>query len=145
MLKNPAFWNLWVGLMLRGVSFPDEIEQGLKWVGWSVIGLSLVTMGMRLSQLSSLQHLQTASVSLFIKMLVVPLTLGLGLAALGLRGGPLLVLVLQMATPPAFATLILAETFDLDRELTVTALAIGSVGLLFSLPIWLFLFGQSVA
>ncbi|MGF1491096.1 MAG: AEC family transporter [Microcoleaceae cyanobacterium] len=142
MLKNPAFWSLWLGLGLRQVVLPDGVEQGLQWVGWTVIGFSLVTLGMRLSQLSSLHHLSSAGVSLLIKMLVVPLALGAGLALLGLRGEPLLVLVLQMAVPPAFATLVLAETFDLDRELTVTTLAMGSIGLLLTLPIWLFLFGN---
>ncbi|MGL5083098.1 MAG: AEC family transporter [Microcoleaceae cyanobacterium] len=140
-LRNPTFWSLWFGLSLRSVSFPNGVEQGLDLVGWSVIGLSLVLMGMRLSQLSSLRYLKPAAVSILIKMLIVPLVLGTGLALMGLRGEPLLVLVLQMATPPAFATLVLAETFNLDREFTVTALALGSVGLLLTLPVWLFLFG----
>jgi hypothetical protein len=45
-----------------------------------------------------------------------------------------------MAMPPAFATLVLAEVYDLDRNLSVTALAAGSTGLLLTLPIWLMLF-----
>lgn len=51
-----------------------------------------------------------------------------------------MVIVLQMAMPPAFATLVLAETFNLDRDLAVTALAVGSIVLLFTLPLWLWLF-----
>ncbi|NJN58970.1 MAG: AEC family transporter, partial [Leptolyngbyaceae cyanobacterium SL_5_9] len=42
--------------------------------------------------------------------------------------------------PPAFATLVIAEAYNLDRELTVTALAVGSLGLLLMLPMWLWLF-----
>jgi predicted permease len=45
-----------------------------------------------------------------------------------------------MAMPPAFATLIIAETFDLDHDLAVTALAMGSMVLLVTLPLWLWLF-----
>jgi predicted permease len=45
-----------------------------------------------------------------------------------------------MAMPPAFATLVLAEVYDLDRNFAVTALAVGSTGLLLTLPIWLLLF-----
>lgn len=73
-------------------------------------------------------------------MLIVPLTLGIGLSILGLKGAPILAIVLQMAMPPAFATLVLAETFNLDRDLAVTALAVGSMLLLVTLPIWLWLF-----
>ncbi|MER3588468.1 MAG: hypothetical protein C4322_10270, partial [Mastigocladus sp. ERB_26_1] len=58
----------------------------------------------------------------------------------GLTGAPAQVIVLQMAMPPAFATLVLAETFNLDRDLAVTALAVGSIILLVTLPLWLWLF-----
>jgi predicted permease len=95
---------------------------------------------MRLSQLESGSYLKQASVSLSIKMLLVPLVLGMGLFYLGITGPPQLVIVLQMAMPPAFATLVLAEVYDLDRNLSVTALAAGSTGLLLTLPIWLMLF-----
>jgi hypothetical protein len=95
---------------------------------------------MRLSQLESGSYLKQASVSLGIKMLLVPLVLGMGLFYLGITGPPQLVIVLQMAMPPAFATLVLAEVYDLDRNLSVTALAAGSTGLLLTLPIWLMLF-----
>jgi malate permease and related proteins len=66
--------------------------------------------------------------------------LDFSLPLLGITGNPLLVIVLQMAMPPAFATLVIAEAYDLDRELTVTTLAIGSVALLLLLPLWLWLF-----
>jgi predicted permease len=45
-----------------------------------------------------------------------------------------------MAMPPALATLVIAETFHLDRDLAVTALAMGIIVLLFTLPLWLWLF-----
>jgi predicted permease len=75
-------------------------------------------------------------------MLVVPAIIGTLLAGFGLRGMPQLVMVLQVAMPPAFANLVLAETYQLDRDLTVTALAVGSVGFLVTLPLWLLLFGR---
>jgi predicted permease len=45
-----------------------------------------------------------------------------------------------MAMPPAFATLVISEAYDLDRELAVTAIATGSLTLLLTLPLWLWLF-----
>jgi len=61
---------------------------------------------------------------------------------LGINGVTRLVLVLQTAMPPAFATLVIAEAYDLDRDLAVTALAVGTIGILFLLPVWIYLFGS---
>ena len=140
ILQNPALWSLGFGLCFRQIPLPEFAERGLQGFAWSAIALSLVLIGMRLSQLKSGRYLRQASVSLGIKMLLVPLVLGIGLFLLGLTGSPLLVIVLQMAMPPAFATLVLAEVYNLDRDLSVTALAVGSIGLLLTLPIWLLLF-----
>ena len=141
-LKNPALWSFALGLGLRQLPLPTLVEHSLQLSAWAVVFLSLVLIGMRLSQLSSWRNLKQASISLSIKMLVVPLILGVGLSFLGVTGSPLLVIVLQMAMPPAFATLVLAETYNLDRDLAVTTLAVGSIGLLVTLPIWLLLFGR---
>lgn len=140
ILQNPALWSLGLGLGFRQIPLPELAERSLQGFAWSAIALSLVLIGMRLSQLKSGGYLRQASMSLAIKMLLVPLILGIGLFLLGITGSPLLVIVLQMAMPPAFATLVLAEVYNLDRDLSVTTLAIGSIGLLLTLPIWLFLF-----
>ncbi len=141
LLKNPALWALGLGLWFRSVSLPSPVEQGLQTFAWTMISLSLVLIGMRLSQLRTWSNWQPAIAALVIKMLLVPLALGLILPFLGLSGAPRLVLILQMAISPAFGTLVLAETYDLDRDLAVTALAIGAGSLLLLLPLWLGLFG----
>lgn len=140
LLLNPALWSLGFGLWFRQVPLPEFTERGLERLAWSVIALSLILIGMRLSQLASWGRVRQAAVSLGIKMLLVPLVLGMVLLQLGITGSPQLVIVLQMAMPPAFATLVIAEVYNLDRELAVTALAFGSMGLLLTLPIWLLLF-----
>lgn len=141
VIQNPALWSLSLGFTARQIPLPDVVELVLQIIAWTVIGLSLILIGMRLSLLKSLQGLSQISVSLCIKMLLVPLILGIGLTMLGMTGSPRLVMVLQMSMPPAFATLILAEAYNLDRELAVTGIAIGCVGLFFTLPLWLWLFG----
>jgi hypothetical protein len=141
IVKNPVLWSFFVGLLVRDVPLPTSVETALQGFAWSVVALSLVLVGMRLGQLSSLKSIKPAVVSLGIKMVCVPLVVGLGLKAIGVTGPVHLAMLLQMAMPPAFATLVIAEAYQLDQELTVTALVVGSLGLLVMLPIWLWLFG----
>ncbi|MEQ9355414.1 MAG: AEC family transporter [Coleofasciculus chthonoplastes F3-SA18-01] len=141
LVINPALWSMGIGLELRQVPLPGWLEVGMEKFAWSAIALSLVLIGMRLSQLASWRKVKQAGVGLGIKMLLIPLVLGMALSQFGIVGKPQLAIVLQMAMPPAFATLVIAEVYELDRELTVTALAVGSIGLLLTLPIWLLLFG----
>jgi hypothetical protein len=140
ILINPALWSFGFGLLFRKVAIAPLAEFCLEKLAWTMVGLSLALIGMRLAQLRTWRSVKWASLSLGIKMLIVPLILGSILPVFGLTGAPALVIVLQMAMPPAFATLVIAETFDLDRDLTVTALAGGSMVLLVTLPIWLKLF-----
>lgn len=140
LLQNPALWSFGLGLVVRDVPLPNPVEVGLKGFAWFVIALALVLVGMRLSQLSSLRHVKPVLACVGIKMVLVPLVLGSILWAIGITGLIHRVLLLQMAMPPAFATLVIAETYELDQELSVTALVMGSLGLLFTLPLWLWLF-----
>ncbi len=141
LLTNPALWGFCVGLAVRNVAIPPVAEASLRGFAWSVVSLSLVLVGMRLSQLTSFNSIQPAVFSLSIKMLLVPLVIGSGLWCLGVRGLVHRAILLQMAMPPAFATLVISEAYDLDPELAVTAIAIGSLTLLLTLPFWLGLFG----
>ncbi len=141
MLKNPALWSFGIGLVCRDRPLPLLLETGLRSVAWVIVALSLVLIGMRLSQLSSLANLKLAALSIAIKMLLVPLLLGLGLWAVGITGSAYRAILLQMAMPPAFATLVIAEAYDLDQELTVTTLLLGCLALVLLLPLWLWLCG----
>ncbi len=140
LLTNPALWSLGFGLGFRQIPLPDIAEQSLQNSAWTIVAASLILIGMRLRQISSWRSLSRASVSLGIKMLLVPLILGSSLSLFGLKGAPQLVIVLQMAMPPAVITLVIAEVYNLDRDLAVTAIAVGAVGLLLTLPLWLWLF-----
>ncbi len=140
ILINPALWSFGFGLLFRQVKIPTVVEFFLEKLAWSTVALSLVLIGMRLSRLNSWNSLPQVGISLIIKMLLVPLILGSTLPLFGVTGSAAQVIVLQMAMPPAFATLVIAETFNLDRDLAVTALAAGGIVLLLTLPLWLWLF-----
>ncbi|MBD2197531.1 MULTISPECIES: AEC family transporter [Calothrix] len=140
ILINPALWSFAFGLLLRQVKIPHLVAFYMDKLAWIALTLSLVLIGMRLSQLKSWRSLPQVGISLAIKMILVPLILGSTLGWFGITGSAAKVIVLQMAMPPAFATLVLAETFNLDRDLAVTALAAGAFILLITLPFWLWLF-----
>ncbi len=137
LTRNPTLWAVPVGVLFRQVPLPEFGERLLQGWAWMAVTLSLLLIGMRLGQLSSWHNFGRSLPAVGIKMVLVPLVWGSILAGLGLHGAPLLVMQLQSAMPPAFGTLILAETYNLDRDLTASALAIGSIGLLLTLPFWL--------
>ncbi len=142
-IAKPIWWAFAFSLWFRQIPLPQPVEMTLIRVGWCIIGLSLILIGMRLSQLKAWNKWRSVSAGLIVKMLCVPLIFGVLLGLWGFSEGVQLVLVLQIAMPPAFATLVVAETYDLDREIAVSSIAIGSMSLLLTLPLWIFLFGSS--
>ncbi|OLP19047.1 transporter [Leptolyngbya sp. 'hensonii'] len=141
LLRNPALWSFGIGLWARNWNLPPLASQTLQGLAWVMVPLSLVLIGMRLAQVSSWKNFDRALISLAIKMLLVPGLIGIGLTLAGIPEIPKLIIVLQSGMPPAFATLILAEAYRLDLDLTVTALTVGSLGLVITLPLWLTLLG----
>lgn len=140
ILINPALWSFAFGLVFRELAIPDFLVLSLDILAMITISLSLVLIGMRLSQLNSWENLPLVTTSLTIKMLLIPLILGSALPIFGITGQAAKVIVLQMAMPPAFATLVISETFNLDPNLCVSTLILGSMLLLVTLPMWLWLF-----
>lgn len=138
--RNPMIWAFSLGLVLKQVGLPAWLTSCLYAVAWLVVGLSLLLMGLRIQQLTSPRHVPTAAVAIAIKMLLVPMLLGLGLTALGIDGAIRLTMIVQAGMPSAFANLILAEAYDLDRDLSVTCVGLSSLSLLITLPLWLWIF-----
>lgn len=140
IIRNPTLVAFAAALALRPVAFPGLVNQILYGFGWLMIFLSLVLMGLRLQQVSSWRTLKSATIVVGIKMVLTPLVVGLVLTGLGLQGPARLALVVQAGMPCAFATLILAEAYNLDRDLAVTSLGLSAAMLLLTLPIWLWSF-----
>ena len=142
ILRNPALWAFITGVLLRPIVLPPQVDEVLQNGAWVVITLFLIMIGLQLSKLTSLRNLQQGLTCLSIKMLFTPLVVGTGLMFFGLSGAPRLLMVLMMGMPPAFSTTLFAEAYSLDRDLAVTTVALGSVGILFTIPLWIILFGS---
>lgn len=140
VLSVPSLWAFIAGLLSRPVTLPLDLESNLKAAIWIVIPLAFLLTGMRLSQLQGFKSLQSALMPALLKVWVLPLIVGLITTLTGLTGEPRLVLVLMSGMPTAFATLILAEEYDLDRELASSSIALSTILLLPLIPLWLTLF-----
>ena len=136
LYKNPSLLAFGAGLALKLVELPETINTILSVIAWGSIMLALLTMGMRIQQLSGSGSFQLPLKAVLIKMVAVPLFIGALLTATGFAGPERLILVLQAGMPCAFATLVLAENFNLDRAFTVQTLIISNLILLLTLPIW---------
>ncbi len=142
VLTVPSLWAFILGFSTRHQPFPVITEQFLQASLWFVIPAAFLLMGMRLSQLQGIQSLKAALLPSCLKILLLPGLVGLSCCLLGLSGEPRLALVLMAGMPSAFAGLILAEEYELDRDLIASSIAVSTLGLLLTIPLWLVLFGE---
>lgn len=138
--RNPTFYAFFVGLYLKTLTIPDWLVSGLGAIAWSSIMIALIVMGMRIQQLSSKLNLKLAIQPVLIKTILVPLILAAALTGFGFEGPQRLVLILQSAMPCGFVSLVLAENYGLDLELTVASILLSCIVFAFMLPVWATLF-----
>lgn len=140
IIKNPTLYAFFVGLYLKPLELPDAVINILNAIGWGSIMVALLVMGMRAQQLRFKGELRLAIQPVIIKTILTPLLIGTGLTMLGLDGPQRLVLVLQAGMPCAFASLVLAENYDLDIKITVASIFMSFIVFAFMLPIWAWAF-----
>lgn len=139
--RVPSLWAFAVGWFSRYVELPTFIELGLQASLCLVIPGAFLLIGMQLGQIQGSKSLRLSLVPAALKMLVLPGLTGLGLTLLGLSGDARLALVLMSSMPTAFANLILAEEYNLDRQLAAGSVLLSTVALPVMIPLWLALFG----
>ncbi|MDG2989923.1 AEC family transporter [Candidatus Synechococcus calcipolaris G9] len=140
ILRNPTLWCLGLGLVLRQFSLPQWFLQGLVTLAWGLLILGLVYIGMCLGRSRQSRQWPQILPCLTIKMILVPLIIGMGLTLLGVDPEPRLGIVLQSGMPPAFMTLVLSEVYDLDRPFIASVILVSFGFLVVLLPVWVFLF-----
>lgn len=141
LLKNlltvPSLWAFAISYLTQSVPFPEWGETIVESSLLFVVPASFLLMGMRLIQLNGLQSLKAAAIPVLLKILVLPTIVGIGTTLIGLTGDARLSVVLMAGMPSAFASLILAEEYNLDRELASSSIAFSTIGILVVIPIWL--------
>ena len=141
VLTVPSLWAFVFGFYTRTVALPAPLESGLQQSIWVVIASALLLVGLRLGTLQGWHSLELGLIPTLLKVLIVPGLVGLGATCLGLTGEPRLLLVIMSGTPTGLSVLILAEVYDLDREMLISSIAMSFVGLLLVLPLWIAWFG----
>ena len=137
----PSLWAFAIGWYTRPIGLPDAIESGLDAGVWITIAFALSLVGLRLGKIEKWDSLKPAAIAAFLRVAIVPLAIGLGATAFGLKSDQRLILTLMSGTPTGLSVLILAEVYNLDRDLLISTIAFSFIGLIFMLPIWIVCFG----
>lgn len=141
----PSLWACALGFSTQAVPLPAIAETALQRSIWVVIPAAFLLIGLRLSQLRGLQSLKGAVLPTLLKVIILPALIGIGGLWLGISDDSLLTLVLMAGMPTAFAALILAEEYELDREMVTSSILLTTLVLLVMIPVWLFCFGDIAA
>jgi predicted permease len=140
LLSVPSFWAFLLGWLSRDVSFPLVIESSLQMGVQLVVPSAFLLIGMQLGTLQGIKGLQTAFIPAVLKILLLPGLVGLSLTLLGIVGDGRLALVLMSGMPTAFANVILAEEYNLDRQIAASSILLSTITLPLIIPLWLALF-----
>jgi len=140
VISVPSLWAFAIGWYTRPIELPPSIESALDTGIWITIAFALSLVGLRLGKIEKWESLKPAAIAAGLRVGLVPLAIGLGATAFGLRDDPRLILTLMSGTPTGLSVLILAEVYNLDRDLLISTIALSFVGLIFTLPIWIICF-----
>lgn len=149
ILLTPAIWAFVAGAVWK-YSHWDQgwgaiLNANLQTVADWIPPIAFVLVGIRLQ----LQDTENLKVSLpaglwaaGIKIVALPLCLGLLLSFANLPKDAVLGMVLESGMPTAVAGMILADTYSVPQsQIIPLSIAFSSVGLLFTIPVWLWCFG----
>ncbi len=145
IVLTPAIWAFVLGLLWKASHWtPAGAELLERWADY-VPPVAFVLVGIRLQlreRLPPKTVLWQAGVAAAIKVVWMPLCVGAVLKFSGLPTDAVLGMVFQAGMPTALAGIILAEAYDLpQKQLIAMAIAFSSVAVLFTIPLWLWLFG----
>lgn len=136
----PSLWAFAIGYFSRHLEFPTLIEWGLQTTLLLVIPGAFLLIGMQLSRLQGVKSFHTAVIPAALKILVLPAIAGIVLTYFGISGDARFALVLMSGMPTAFANLILAEEYNLDRQLAASSIVLSTIAFPLTIPLWLVLF-----
>ncbi|MGL5925633.1 AEC family transporter [Chroococcidiopsis sp.] len=143
VLTVPILWAFAIGYFTQDVALPRIVESGLQGSIDVVIACAFLLIGMRLSQLPGWKSFQQGIIPAVLRVIVIPGLVGVATTfVLGLSGDRRLAMVLMSGVPTAFAGLIFAEEYELDRTTIASSIILSTILYLLVLPLWLYVFGN---
>lgn len=135
----PSLWAFAIGYFSRHLEFPLLIEWAIQTSLLFVIPGAFLLIGMQLSRLQGVRSFHLAVIPAVLKILVLPALTAIVLTYFGVTGDARFALVLMSGMPTAFANLILAEEYNLERQIAASSILLTTVGLPLTISLWLFL------
>ena len=138
VLRAPLFHSAWLGLLVSGLDLrlPGLLTEPIRMLGEITIPLLLLTLGIQLRQLRVVD-LKGASVAVAIRMVGGPIAMLLFVSLLDVTGVSRQVLLLNSVMPAAVINVAIAERYDVDPELVVSATVLGTLLALIVIPVTL--------
>jgi predicted permease len=141
IVSVPSSWAFVIGYSTRQIPLPEVLESSLQSAIIVVIPCAFLLTGIRLSQLRGWGSLKISFVTVLLKVGLTPLLVALLTTfGFGLSGDRRFAMVLMSGMPSAFAGLILAEEYNLNRDLIASSILVSIVLFLLVLPLWIVLF-----
>jgi malate permease and related proteins len=137
LLILPALWAFAYGYLSRDLSFAPLLEIAISQGVLLVIPGAFILIGMRISTLRQWHSLRSGVFPTIFRILIVPGLAGLLLTLFGVHGDSRLVFVLMSSMPTAFSSLILAEEYNLDRQVTASSILLSILALPVVTLLWL--------
>ncbi len=136
----PSLWAFIVGWLSKDLWLPSLIESGIQTSSLFVVPGAFLLIGMQLSTIQQIASWHEVLSSTAIKIFILPLLAGLSLTLMGVSGDGRLALVLMSGMPTAFVNVILAEQYDLNRQISASSILLSTVAFPLILPLWWILF-----
>lgn len=137
MLRFPPFIALLVAVpVLAFGGWPSLVGSGLHRIAATLAPITLFSVGLRLRLVPVPGQRSALLLVLGWKLLAMPLVAWLVGLALGVRGLPFTVAVLETAMPPMFTTAIIARANGFDPDFTDKVLSLGLLLSFVTVPAW---------
>jgi malate permease and related proteins len=139
LIRVPALWAFLLGWCSRSVDFSLTVDWQLKFAVSLVIAAAFLLTGIQIQEIKQVHCLNWAIIPTLLKMLVIPGLTGLCLTWFGFTGDARLSMVLMSGMPTANTNLILAEEYNLDRQVTASTIALSTILLPVMIMVWKYL------
>jgi len=141
IISFPPFLASVIGIALNGIAFPARIDLLLERLGSTLIPLALVSIGYQLHfpVKGARQRLKEIGLGLSYKLLLAPAVILLITNIVFATGIERKIIVLEAGMAPMITAAIVAQEYELDKELIELMLMIGIPLSFVTLLIWYFL------